>query len=60
MAACSTCGFERALREGDSARDDETSSALEQDLERYERKGILVPAQHPRTRLAQLRDVAPR
>jgi thioredoxin-like negative regulator of GroEL len=38
----------------------EAAAALEQALERYQRKGNLVSTQHAQTRLAELRDAAPR
>jgi class 3 adenylate cyclase/tetratricopeptide (TPR) repeat protein len=39
---------------------DEATAALEQALERYERKGNCVSRQRAQTRLAELRDAAPR
>jgi tetratricopeptide (TPR) repeat protein len=39
---------------------DEAAAALEQALERYERKGNRVSAQRAQTRLAELQDAAPR
>ena len=39
---------------------DEAAAALEQALERYERKGNLVSAKRAQTRLAELQDAAPR
>jgi class 3 adenylate cyclase/tetratricopeptide (TPR) repeat protein len=41
-------------------KSDEAAAALEQALERYERKGNLVSAKRARTRLAELHDAAPR
>ena len=41
-------------------RPKEAAEALEQALERYERKGNLVSAQRAQTRLAELQDAAPR
>ena len=43
-----------------AGKPDEAAAALEQALERYERKGNLVSAQRAQTRLAELRDAAPR
>lgn len=42
------------------ARPDEAAAALEQALDRYERKGNLVSAGRVRARLTDLRDAAPR
>jgi len=42
-----------------AGKPDEAAAALEQALERYERKGNLVSAQRSRTRLAELREAAP-
>jgi chaperonin cofactor prefoldin len=42
-----------------TGKPDEALVALEQALERYERKGNLVSAQRARARLAELRDPAP-
>ncbi len=39
---------------------DETAAAVEQALERYERKESRVSAQRARTQLAELHDAAPR
>jgi hypothetical protein len=43
-----------------AGRRKEAAAALEQALERYERKGNLVSAQRARMRLAGLLDTAPR
>ena len=43
-----------------AGKPDEAAAALEQALERYERKGNLVSAQRARARLAELQDAAPR
>jgi class 3 adenylate cyclase/tetratricopeptide (TPR) repeat protein len=41
-----------------AGKPDEAAAALEQALERYERKGNLVSAQHAQTRLTELQDAA--
>ena len=43
-----------------AGKPDEAAAALEQALERYERKGNLVSAKRAQTRLAELQDAAPR
>ena len=43
-----------------AGKPDEAAAALEQALERYERKGNLVSTQRAQTRLAELRAAAPR
>ena len=43
-----------------AGKPDEAAAALEQALERYERKGNLVSTQRAQTRLAELQDAAPR
>ncbi len=43
-----------------AGKPDEAAAALEQALERYERKGNLVMAERARARLAELQDAAPR
>ena len=43
-----------------AGRADEAVTALEQALERYERKGNIVSTQRARSRLAELQDAAPR
>ncbi|HEY8764784.1 MAG TPA: tetratricopeptide repeat protein, partial [Solirubrobacteraceae bacterium] len=43
-----------------AGKPDEAAAALEQALERYERKGNLVSAQRAQTRLAELQHAAPR
>jgi Tetratricopeptide repeat len=43
-----------------TGKPDEAAAALEQALERHERKGNLVSAQRALTRLAELRAAAPR
>jgi hypothetical protein len=43
-----------------AGRSEEAAEALEQALERYERKGNLVMAQRAQMRLAELQDAAPR
>jgi tetratricopeptide (TPR) repeat protein len=43
-----------------TGKPDEAAAALEQALERYERKGNLVSTQRAQTRLAELHDAAPR
>jgi hypothetical protein len=52
----------RRPRRGAPARrkPDEAATALEQALERYERKGNLVSTQRAQTRLAELKDRASR
>ena len=42
-----------------TGKPDEAAAALEQALERYERKGNLVSAQRAQTRLTELQDAAP-
>jgi hypothetical protein len=43
-----------------TGKPDEAAAALEQALERYERKGNLVKAQRVQARLAELQAAAPR
>ena len=43
-----------------AGRGDEAVTALEQAIERYERKGNIVSTQRARSRLAELQDAAPR